>query len=54
MMGGDVILSYPVVGPDDFVVEALREQVRRHEAKRKRVSSGLLICAGLAEGQLGW
>jgi REP element-mobilizing transposase RayT len=41
MMGGDVILSYPVVGPDDFVVEALREQVRRREAQHKRVSCEL-------------
>jgi len=30
LMGGEVSLSYPVLGPDSFVVESLKEQVRRH------------------------
>jgi len=30
-MSGEVELSYPVLGPDDFVVEALRGQVQRHQ-----------------------
>ena len=29
-MGGDVELSYPVLGPDNSVVSALKEQMRRH------------------------
>jgi hypothetical protein len=36
LMGGDVELSYPVLGPDDFVVSALKEQVRR-----QRVGQGI-------------
>jgi putative transposase len=34
MMGGDVELSYPILGPDSFVVSALKEQVRRHNSKQ--------------------
>jgi hypothetical protein len=30
VMGGDVELSYPVLGPDEFVISALKEQVHRH------------------------
>ena len=30
LMGKEVSLSYPVLGPDSFVVESLKEQVRRH------------------------
>ena len=34
LMGGDVELSYPVLGPDAFVVSALKEQVYRHRARQ--------------------
>jgi hypothetical protein len=34
MMGGDVELSYPVLGPDSFVMSALKEQVRRHNSRQ--------------------
>jgi len=37
LMGGEVELSYPVLGPDDFVVETLREQVRRHRDTQRSV-----------------
>ena len=30
LMGGDVSFSYPVLGPDDFVVGSLRERAARH------------------------
>jgi len=36
LMGGDVELSYPVLGPDSFVVSALKEQVYRHRARQGR------------------
>jgi putative transposase len=35
LMGGDVELSYPVLGPDDFVVSALKEQVVGHRDKQR-------------------
>jgi REP element-mobilizing transposase RayT len=34
LMGGDVELSYPVLGPDAFVVSALKEQVHRHNSRQ--------------------
>jgi REP element-mobilizing transposase RayT len=34
LMGGDIELSYPVLGPDEFVVNALKEQVRRHRERK--------------------
>ena len=33
-MGGDVELSYPVLGPDGFVVSVLKEQVHRHRSRQ--------------------
>jgi putative transposase len=30
VMGGDIELSYPVLGPDEFVISALKDQVHRH------------------------
>jgi len=33
LMGGDIELSYPVLGPDEFVISALKEQVRRHRER---------------------
>jgi REP element-mobilizing transposase RayT len=36
LLGGEVELSYPVLGPDDFVLSALKEQVPRHRDKRRR------------------
>ena len=41
LMGGEVELSYPVLGPDEFVVSSLKEQVARHRDKSRRVSSEL-------------
>jgi predicted transcriptional regulator len=34
LMGGNVELSYPVLGPDDFVVSSLKEQVQRHNGNK--------------------
>jgi DNA-binding transcriptional ArsR family regulator len=34
LMGGDVELSYPVLGPDSFVVSALKEQVHSHRLRQ--------------------
>jgi len=34
LMGGEVELSYPVLGPDDFVVSAMKEQVQRHAGQK--------------------
>jgi hypothetical protein len=41
LLGGEVELSYPVLGPDDFVVSALKEQVARHRDKNRRQSGEL-------------
>ena len=41
LMGGEVELSYPVLGPDEFVVSSLKEQVARHQDKSRRLSSEL-------------
>jgi DNA-binding MarR family transcriptional regulator len=41
LMGGDVELSYPVLGPDKFVVSALKAQVHLQSARRKSLSIGL-------------
>lgn len=38
MMGGDVELSYPLLGPDDFISKVLKGQAKRHQA-RKRVDT---------------
>jgi putative transposase len=32
LMGGDLELSYPVLGPDSFLVSALKEQAARHDS----------------------
>ena len=49
MMGGDVELSYPVLGPDDFVLSALKEQVHRHgarsQSKRKEITAEAVVNA---------
>jgi len=34
LMGGEVALSYPVLGPDDFVLSAMKEQVERHSGQK--------------------
>ena len=38
LMGGDVELSYPVLGPDSFVIEALTEQAERQRKKQRTVN----------------
>jgi len=49
LMGGDVELSYPVLGPDDFVVSALKEQVHRHgdrqHGRSKSISAETILIA---------
>ena len=35
LMGGDVELSYPVLGPDNFVVDVLKAQAKRHQNRRR-------------------
>ena len=35
LMGGDIELSYPVLGPDEFIVNALKEQVRRYRERKR-------------------
>ena len=35
MMGGDIELSYPVLGPDEFVIAALKEQIHRHGDRQR-------------------
>jgi hypothetical protein len=42
LMGGELTLSYPVLGPDLFVVDYLKEQVRRHN-DRARVKSDVTV-----------
>jgi hypothetical protein len=39
LLGGDVELSYAVLGPDAFVVQSLKEQVRRHKDTRRLADS---------------
>jgi hypothetical protein len=43
LMGGDVEISYPVLGPDAFVVSALKEQVHRHHEKQRTVTGDVGI-----------
>lgn len=49
LMGGDVELSYPILGPDDFVVSALKEQVHRHgdrqHSQRRDVTADAVVRA---------
>ena len=42
LMGGEVTLSYPILGPDSFIVESLKEQVRRHN-NPSRVKSDVTV-----------
>jgi putative transposase len=42
LMGGEVTLSYPILGPDSFVVESLKQQVIRHR-DRVRAKSELTV-----------
>ena len=35
LIGGDVTLSYPVLGPDDFLVTVLGQQASRHQERQK-------------------
>ena len=35
MMGGDIELSYPVLGPDEFVIAALKEQIHQHGDRQR-------------------
>jgi putative transposase len=35
LLGGDVELSYPILGSDDFVVSAIKQQVKRHQDKER-------------------
>ena len=41
LMGGDVSLSYPVLGPDKFLVEALRQQASKHQAGNKMQTTAM-------------
>ena len=34
LMGGDVTLSYPVLGPDDFLVTVLTQQAKKHQGRK--------------------
>jgi REP element-mobilizing transposase RayT len=43
LMGGDLELSYPVLGPDGFVVDALREQERRHRRREAGFARDIAI-----------
>ena len=47
LMGGDVELSYPILGPDDFIVSVLKGQAKRHQARQridtKRASGKALV-----------
>jgi hypothetical protein len=35
LLGGEVELSYPILGPDEFVVSALKQQVKKHRDKER-------------------
>jgi DNA-binding MarR family transcriptional regulator len=39
LMGGDVELSYPILGPDSFVLSALKEQVHRHIERQQSINT---------------
>ena len=41
LMGGDVELSYPILGPDEFVLSALKEQVHRHADRQLGTNTDL-------------
>jgi putative transposase len=41
MIGGDVELSYPVLGPDEFVLSALKDQVHRHGERSRSIRKEL-------------
>jgi REP element-mobilizing transposase RayT len=43
LIGGPVELSSPVLGPDDFVREALKEQVVRHKGRRLSAAIDLSV-----------
>lgn len=49
MMGGDVELSYPILGPDEFVPSAIKEQVHRtgdvQQSKRRGVTASQVVDA---------
>lgn len=38
LMGGDVEMSYPVLGPDEFVLSAMKEHVHRHGDRKQSLS----------------
>jgi hypothetical protein len=61
LMGGDVELSYPVLGPDAFVVSSLKEQVHRHGSRHigrtrelgvesERIIERVFVASGLDPG----
>jgi hypothetical protein len=35
LLGGEVELSYPILGPDEFVVSAIKQQVTKHRNKER-------------------
>ena len=43
LMGGDVELSYPVLGPDDFVISAMKEHVHRHGDRKRSRSKDVTV-----------
>jgi putative transposase len=49
LMGGDVTFSYPVLGPDSFVISSLKEQASRRRDKG-RVRTSELGIEGILEG----
>jgi putative transposase len=42
LMGGEFTLSYPIIGPDAFLVESLKEHVKQQQT-RQRVSSNVTV-----------
>jgi REP-associated tyrosine transposase len=43
LLGGDVELSYPVLGPDEFVVSVLKNQAQKNQNNRKFIAVGDVI-----------
>lgn len=39
LLGGEVALSYPILGPDEFVVSSLKQQVNKHRDKERSLRS---------------
>lgn len=41
LLGGDVELSYPILGPDDFVISALKGKARRHQEEERSIRANI-------------